>query len=342
MPDTVTIEAILRTFEAEYGYRVVYVTQYGSKLFGTDTPRSDTDYKGVFIPKQRDVLLKRDIDHYTYSSNESVQRNTEVDVDLQLFSIYKWFALLKKGETGAIDLLFSLFREETQVYSDPVFTRRIMDNYARFYNRHLHSFVGYCIGQSKIYNIKGERFHELHDLVGALGKIETSRHTEKLETLLVELETLMATKAYRYIRFVTAPSARGSGTPVEDTYVEVLGKKFYKKVTVGYFLEKITQMEAQFGNRSRASAQGVDYKALSHAVRVISEVEELIDDGFITFPLKNRVYVKSIKEGQESLESVMAFLDRKLTEVQGKLEASTLPEHSDEAFIEALTLELVV
>ncbi len=100
-------------------------------------------------------------------------------------------------------------------------------------------------------------------------------------------------------------------------------------------------MEKQFGNRTRDASVGVDYKALSHAVRVINEVEELIDDKFITFPLKNRVYITSIKEGNESLESVMAYLDIKLDEVQKKLEESDLPKKSNEAYIDNFLLYLI-
>jgi len=85
----------------------------------------------------------------------------------------------------------------------------------------------------------------------------------------------------------------------------------------------------------------VDFKALSHAVRVISEVEELLDDGFITFPLKNRVYITSIKEGNETLEEVMDYLDVKLDEVNQKLEQSDLPQKSDEAFIDDFILALL-
>jgi len=51
---------ILKSFENEYNAKVVYVTIYGSKLFGTDNANSDTDYKGIFIPSKKDVLLKRD------------------------------------------------------------------------------------------------------------------------------------------------------------------------------------------------------------------------------------------------------------------------------------------
>ena len=85
----------------------------------------------------------------------------------------------------------------------------------------------------------------------------------------------------------------------------------------------------------------MDYKALSHAVRVINEVEELLDDKFITFPLKNRKYITSVKEGNEKLEEVMNYIDHKLDVVQEKLSNSDLPERSDEAFMDEILLEWV-
>jgi len=334
------INAVMSEFEAHYSAKIVYIAMYGSKLFGTDNPHSDTDYKGIFIPSQTDVLLKRDIEHYNYNTNEN-SKNEKEDIDLQLYSVYKWFNLLKKGETGAIDLLFSLFRDDTQVYNDKNFTSIIMQNYAKFYNRHLHSFVGYCVGQSKMYNIKGKRFGELHDFVEHFKVLAIDNANAKLEIYFPEVEKIFASKSYKYVKFIKASIARGNQAYKEGRYIELLGKRFAGSVSVGYFYEKITEMEVQFGNRSRDSANGVDYKALSHAVRVINEVEELIDDGFITFPLKNRVYITSIKEGKEALEDVMHYLDIKLDEVQDKLEKSTLADKSDEVFIDDLLLSLI-
>ena len=42
----------------EHGRTVVRLT-YGSHLFGTATPASDLDIKGVFVPVPRDILLGR-------------------------------------------------------------------------------------------------------------------------------------------------------------------------------------------------------------------------------------------------------------------------------------------
>ena len=336
------IEQFIQEFQEQYNYRVVYVTQYGSKLYGTDNPNSDTDYKGVFIPNRDSVLLKKDIEHYNFNSNDNNTKNGKDDIDMQLFSIYKWFNLLKKGETGAMDILFSLFREDSQIHVNPDFATLIKENYKRFYNKNLHSFLGYCVGQSKLYNVRGERFSELHRFVEYFNTLVKEQGSDKLMSMYPQIEEMFAKDRYKYIQFVSAPTSRGSGETQDGIYVEVLGKRFLGTVTVAYFSEKITDMEQQFGNRARASAKGVDYKALSHAVRVIDEVEELIDDGFITFPLKNRVYITSVKEGRESLEDVMNYIDQKLNVVQEKLENSDLPERSDEAFMDELLLGLVL
>jgi len=336
------IKKLIDNFEKEYNCKVVYITKYGSKLYGTDNPNSDTDYKGVFIPNREDVLLKRDLEHFNFNSNNDNTKNGKDDIDLQLFSIYKFFNLLKKGETGAMDILFSMFREETQVYNEKAFTSIMLENYKKFYNRNLHSFIGYCVGQSKVYNVRGERFNELHLFVNKFNALVIKEQgAEKLESMFPLIDEMFSEYAYKYIKYVIADTSRGSGIPKQGKYVEVLGKRFLGTVTVQYFAEKITEMEEQFGNRARASAKGVDFKALSHAVRVINEIEELIDDEFITFPLKNRVYVTEVKEGKKSLEEVMDYLDNQLTIVQKKLENSNLSERSDEVFIDALILELV-
>ena len=334
------IKGIIDEFEEQYNAKIVYITMYGSKLFGTDNVNSDTDYKGIFIPSREEVLLKRDIEHYNYNTN-SKSRNGKEDVDLQLYSIYKWFNLLKKGETGALDLLFSCFREDTQLYRDEDFLNVIKENYQKFYNKNLHSFIGYCVGQSKMYNIKGKRFNELHHFVTLFKEIAIEDADSKLENYFDKIEQIFQTESFKYVKFIKASIARGNQAYKEGRYVELLGKRFAGSVSVGYFSKLIEEMEEQFGHRTRDASKGVDYKALSHAVRVIDEVEELLDEQFITFPLKNREYVTAIKEGHVLLEDVMSYINVKLDSVQEKLDNATLPLKSDEVFIDRLILDLV-
>ena len=37
--------------------KVIMLCRFGSHLYGTDTPESDTDYKGIFMPTKEMVLL---------------------------------------------------------------------------------------------------------------------------------------------------------------------------------------------------------------------------------------------------------------------------------------------
>jgi len=334
------LNQIIRNFETQNSAKVVYITIYGSKLFGTDNKNSDTDYKGIFIPSKRDVLLKKDILHFNYNTN-SKTKNDKDDIDIQFYSIYKWFSLLQKGETGALDLLFSMFREDTQAFNDTNFTSIIKANYQKFYNKNLHSFVGYCVGQSKLYNIKGERYNELDIFVKYFQNVDKSKYSLKLSTVFDEIQEILDNQKFKYIRFTKGALSRGNQGYKEGIYIELLGKRFSQMVSVEYFLTHIQDMQKQFGNRTISSAKGVDYKALSHAVRVINEVEELLDTNFITFPLLNKEYIISIKEGKKNLEEVMNYIDIKLDIVQNKLENSNLAEKSDEEFISNLIIELL-
>jgi predicted nucleotidyltransferase len=43
------------------GVRQIVRVQHGSHLYGTNTPSSDMDYKGVHIPNGRAIILQRTI-----------------------------------------------------------------------------------------------------------------------------------------------------------------------------------------------------------------------------------------------------------------------------------------
>ena len=74
----------------------------------------------------------------------------------------------------------------------------------KFYNRNFHSFLGYCVGQIKLYNVIGERFNELHIFVEYFNKLAQKRSNEKLESMFPFIEEIFENKRYKYIKFTTA------------------------------------------------------------------------------------------------------------------------------------------
>jgi hypothetical protein len=328
---------IISNFEQQYNCKVVYLTKVGSILYGTDDENSDTDYKGVFIPNKTDVLLKKDIPYYGNNTNNKNEKNTKDDIDLHLDSIFTFVRLLKKGETGAIDLLFSMFDNATTIVQDDNFINDVKQNYDKFYCKNLHSFVGYCVGQSKKYNIRGQRYNELVELNTYLKSL--NKDEQKIEIYFDKFKILFKDKEFKYIKFTTAPAPKSAKLPYDIPYLEVLGKKFIGAVSINYLCDKLIDMQNQFGNRARASVEGIDWKSLSHAFRIISEVEELLDTNFIKFPLTQKEYVYSIKKGNESLESVMDKINILLDIVNKKLENSGLPNSVDTNFTDNFILK---
>ena len=334
---------LIKNLEKEHNFKVLYLTKYGSKLYGTDNKNSDTDYKGIFISSIDDILLKKDKEHWT--SKASNIKNTKDDVDIQLFSLHKFFDLLKKGETGALDLLFSMFSPSI-VYKDELFVDSIKMYYKEFLNRRLHSFTGYSVGQAKRYGIKGTRYKELvnfKDKYQRYQKIIKRGDWDdyKLSVMFNSFKKYFQSSETKYLKMVKAPGPKtGKGENIID-YVEILGKKFSGDVTIGYFFDKIKNLEKDFGNRTKASAEGVDWKALSHSVRVLFEVEELLDTGFITFPLKDKDYVKQVKENKKDITEVMDFINLKLDEIKEKLDKSFLPENSNTEKMDELILYFI-
>lgn len=93
------------------GYTVIYLTLTGSKMYGLDTEKSDTDIKGIFIPSKRDLFLKKVEDVFSFNT-QKVAKNTAEDIDFTLFSIHHFLQRFQKSEANAVEIFFSMFRED--------------------------------------------------------------------------------------------------------------------------------------------------------------------------------------------------------------------------------------
>lgn len=100
-------------FNTEYpDYKIIYLTITGSKLYGLETIDSDTDIKGIFIPSKRDLLLQKAINVFS-SNTQNQSKNTNQDIDFTLFSVHHFLNKLEKSETHAVEMFYSMFREDT-------------------------------------------------------------------------------------------------------------------------------------------------------------------------------------------------------------------------------------
>ena len=88
-------------------------------------------------------------------------------------------------------------------------------------------------------------------------------------------------------------------------------------------------------------SQKTDWKAASHSLRIALEVEELLETGFIKFPLKDADKIREIKMGNAVFEDVIEEVQDVLAHVDELLLNSDLPEESNRNKMNEIILELL-
>jgi predicted nucleotidyltransferase len=334
------LEQTIFNFENTTNSRVIYLTKSGSKLYGTDHKDSDTDFVGLFLPSLEDVLLKKDIPHFKNDTNPTKEKNSKDDIDFILYNVYTFFNNLKKSETGAVDLLFSMFAEEQLIVTGE--SNLIKENYKIFLNKNMKAFIGYAVGQARRFGIKGDRYNDLEEFSKFVDILPNSEET--LGDYFMAMKDYIKTNKFKYIKFVIASGSRGNEIGNEVEYVSILGKMFEGRVSVSYFKERFKQFFNQFGNRTKTiakTAEKVDFKAFSHAIRIVMEVSELLKTNFIKFPLTNAQFLLEIKLGKYNQEFLEKTLAREMDKVDSLLLESKLPEEPNEDEVNKLLLELI-
>lgn len=290
------------------GDKMIYLCLYGSKLYGLDTPKSDSDYIGIFIPSLDSIKTKTDKDFLSFDTNKD-GKNTSEDNDIKLFSIYKFFDLIRKGDGQGFDILFSMFSDKF-IYSTKE-SEILRDNYKKLLSKRPESFVGFALQQANKYSVKGERYN----LIIEIKEILKQKKFKKVEEVVEDLLALNS----KFVEIVEKE---------EGKYISILNRLFVYNMTKEEFYSKISRIVNLYGERTKKAIDGVDFKAFSHAFRAISEVKELLDDGFITLPIKEREFIFDVKEGKyKDLKMLSEELDKRIDELSISKDKSSLPEY---------------
>ena len=295
---------------------------FGSHLYGTSTESSDTDYKGVFLPAARDCYLGK-IPKAVSSGTQKEEgtKNSAEDVDEEIYSLQHFIKMACSGEMVAMDMLHA--PEEALLETSDLW-RQIVSERKRFYTKDMRAFVGYARKQAAKYGIRGSRLDTLDQVIAILQRYPQE---ERLAAVM-QLDGLVA-EHYR-------KSKRVLGRRIITSY-EICGKQYEDTVKVGYALDSIQQYRDSFGHRAEAAKEklGIDWKAVSHAVRAGLQIKEMYQEGTVTFPLKERDLVLAIKQGKMDFTTeVSPLLDGIMKDVEALAITSTLPEAVDIGFWE--------
>jgi hypothetical protein len=131
------------------------------------------------------------------------------------------------------------------------------------------------------------------------------------------------------------------GTKPVLHYFECCNRMVPFTASVKLAAEIYTRIYENYGDRARQaqSNEGVDWKALSHAVRVGHEALELLSTGKITLPLPIAPLLLDIKQGRLPYQEVSDQIEKLLEDVENAAAISPLSDEVDKGFIDDLVVE---
>ena len=157
-------ESILETIRNKInGFgKIIYVTIFGSYLYGTNTDNSDMDYYAIYVPFLDNIILENFPNDITISTGNNNSKNTKDDIDIKIISIQDFFKKLRKGDTNKIDLLFSPSNKEMVIYDDGFIEKIYNNRHKLITNNILKSGIfGYSYKQWKRYGVKGTGLYSI-------------------------------------------------------------------------------------------------------------------------------------------------------------------------------------
>jgi len=298
--------------------RLICEITFGSHLYGTATETSDRDFKGIFLPSLEEILLGRIPKTAASSLKDDTRKNTAGELDCEYYSLHHFLRLATQGQTVAIDMLFA---PENMVFKTEEYGwiwDRIQASRSKLLSKRMNAFIGYARGQAAKYSLKGERLDKLQVFT---------------ELLYQNEDSLLVTNPNAPIRIIwdQLPRDDERTNPQGVRELQIAGKWIGETTSIVNTFDTVNIALGRYGKRAHAASEagGLDWKALSHAVRVSKELIEILSFGCVNFPLTDAPLLLRIKKGEVPMEEVQNILDRDLAFIELKTKNTHLPDNVD-------------
>lgn len=301
---------------------------YGSRLFGTNLPESDEDFRAVVLPSRADILLGN---AEKITQVESRKRaNVAGDVDKTDLTVQAFLGLLEKSEVTAIETLFAPALYSTAEWD------LIAAHKKNLVCANVNKFVGFSKAQISRYAGRGKDLAAAQSVLAVLDTIPgKKRPVADSETVLERLREL-------------CDKTPGLEMSVDEKHptVPILtlsGRSSHLTQGVGVVRSVFQKVVDRAGQRTLDAAQRqdkTDYKGLYHAVRILLQGEELLNTGEIRFPLESTPLLLRVRSGEFSAEACAEMCDVILERINAAQKTTQLPAAVSGDLITDLILEL--
>lgn len=302
------------------GFDVIYAGIHGSFLYGLDREGSDVDVKAIYMPTTKDILLNH---CKTYN-----RKNDQLNVEIEIKSYPEFVRSCAKVDTNCFDLLHS--PENMSIVTTP-FWEHIKLGRGNLYVQRMKGLVGYIKTHVHKYSHKIERYEDMAKLLDIC--IDLSSEPEQEDLKVSDIAEFIGGYGYNFKYVKVFEQVQDH----EQKYLEVCGKKYIFTWNIEQLIVALEKEISRYGKRTQDGVdKGLDTKSLSHALRVLVQLEEVLDTSDLVLPLckEKRDLVMSVKLGEKNLDETLELLDTTFDRVMSKLESrSDFPEEPSVDFL---------
>lgn len=287
----------------------ILVVKVGSHMYGTNTPESDEDFVGIFMPSEEYVYGFKRMDEVDMSVHDKDEngRNTKEAIDIKYYEFRKFVKLAMENNPNIIEILFA--PKENIIYVNEI-GQRLLDMAERFPFQGLkQKFLGYAFSQKHKMIIKKDNYFDLIKAKDFLKRFEPS-------LALFEVAEEMDKSLFK---------RRENGITGKLDFYNVGDINLQPSVSIKNSIAMLDDRLAKVGNREDLYLKhAYDTKFAMHLVRLMIEGKMLLEKGVLTFPFEEetRNSLLEIRKGHFSVEFIMGLaeeLERKIGEIKSPL-----------------------
>ena len=320
---------------------LIYLYKAGSHFFNLNTPSSDIDLKGVYLPSAENY--EKSFNSLVKFNSNNKGRNTSEDVDIDIFSLPFFLNLLAKGD---FNMMEALYAPEDKILLELPLMTELKDIRKSLMVKDVRAFFGFFDREYRQHNIN-HNFHstrvEMYNfLKPIMEKIKEKYdnqefiHGSEIRLSGYAKELKAHFKDHKDVRFYFAPVSKDSP---DQEFIEFARSKQPMEAKVSYVMDALEQ---KINNASHRKKDGKAYKGLSHCLRLLYEAQQLLSTGEFQFPFsKERTeLLYKAKTGQLSDETIKDLIESELEKTR-LLEDNTPEDKHAISIIEKLQFRLL-
>ena len=317
----------------------------GSRAYGTDTPESDTDIRGIFIATRED-----------FYSLEHPQQISDETNDTTFYEIGRFIDLLTKNNPNILELIFT--SGDSILQRSPLLDHLRPEDYLSKLCEQ--TFAGYAVAQikkarglnKKIVNPEPEKRRPAIDFCHVLkgqGSIPletylTENSLDLHDCALVNINHMRDVHAlfhdptgqlgYRGIfKNAEATEVRFSSVPKDAQPIAHLAYnpdafKKHCRLHKEYW-EWVSKRNESRYETNIEHGKNYDSKNLMHTYRLLDMAEEIAREKNLTIRRPNAAFLMKIRRGEFDYEELIQMAEEKIATITELFKKSDLPEKPD-------------